>query len=1063
MREENNDQPVSSRVSLRRDLLSLISVAILYFIAVRLSLSFLRPPEGPAAIWPPAGIPLSALLIARRSLRPYLAGVLTGAGFAAELLAGTPWAVGIVSALAQTGDAVLSTWLLWGVLGAPPAFTRVREVLAFLALAVGLSNGLMSLAATAVSDLLPGTLPPVVSWYRRAAAAGIGNLMVTPFLLSWAAGLKTGWKTGNLRRLWEGVASGVGLALLEFLALRAPAGQEWFPLCLPHLTYPVLLWAAFRFEVRGATTALLILAAVALPFVVAGPVGGFSSAPDWLDDVIVGPSFLAIAAVFGLLVGTTVAEHRQAQREWERLAHAEQATLEATNDAIWILDREDRILRTNRAAARLFHHAGGEMIGHHGCVLVHGTPGPMPGCPLQQARASLRRETAEVPYGDRWLAIVADPILDSDGRYAGAIHIASDISERKRAEEALRERSRYIETILENAPIGFAVNTIHDHKVVFASGKFEEIYGQPRGSLHSVEEFFDKVYRDAAFRVQIRARVLADMATGDPARMCWEDVPITTAAGNERFVTAINIPLPDHNLMVSTVQDVTDRHLAEEALRRNEARLKKTEEIARLGSWELDLGTGIATWSEETYRIFGLSPGEFVPSYQAFLEMVHPADRAAVDAAYSGSLQEGRDQCDLEHRIVCRSTGEVRYVHERYQHVRDAAGRVLRSIGMVHDITEHKQAEAALRESEERFRRIFEEGPIGIATSGADFRFLRANAAFCRLMGRTDSELRELTFRDLTHPEDLPRDIEPIRKLLRGEIPVYRSEKRYVRSGAEVMWGDATITAVRDREGKFQNFLVMVEDVTKRKQAEESLRIYQQQLRVLAAQLSLSEERERRRIATGLHDHACQTLVLSKMKLQQLQRSLPGGGPEQLGDICAALDRTIESVREMTFDLSSPTLYRFGLEAALKELLQDKLKAEHGLHHVFRDDHAPKPLAEDVRVVLFQSVRELLVNVIKHAHAHKVTLDIARLQDSIRITIADDGVGFEAPTMWTAPSRGRGFGLFSIRERLDFIGGTIEVDAQPGRGSRFTLVAPLEMPRQIAGETRDDDQNLAGG
>lgn len=157
--------------------------------------------------------------------------------------------------------------------------------------------------------------------------------------------------------------------------------------------------------------------------------------------------------------------------------------------------------------------------------------------------------------------------LDADGNPAVLTGIVQDITERKRAEETLRQRNQYIETIMENAPIGFAVNTIHDHKALFASSKFEEIYGVERGSLNSVEEFFDRVYRDPVFREEIRARVTADIATGDPARMCWEDIPLTTATGERKFITAMNIPLFGQNLMVSTVQDVTARHLAQEALR----------------------------------------------------------------------------------------------------------------------------------------------------------------------------------------------------------------------------------------------------------------------------------------------------------------------------------------------------------------------------------------------------------------------------------------------------------------------------------------------------------------
>lgn len=148
--------------------------------------------------------------------------------------------------------------------------------------------------------------------------------------------------------------------------------------------------------------------------------------------------------------------------------------------------------------------------------------------------------------------------------------------------------------------------------------------------------------------------------------------------------------------------------LAQAATRESEKRLTKAQEIAHVGSWELDLPSGRISWSDEAYRIFGLPHGS-ATGYEVFLDVVHPDDRDAVDAAYSGSVREGRDTYEIEHRIVRKSTGEIRHVREKCQHFRDASGRIVRSIGMVHDVTEKKRVEEERQRQADELRARNEE------------------------------------------------------------------------------------------------------------------------------------------------------------------------------------------------------------------------------------------------------------------------------------------------------------------------------------------------------------------
>ena len=182
------------------------------------------------------------------------------------------------------------------------------------------------------------------------------------------------------------------------------------------------------------------------------------------------------------------------------------------------------------------------------------------------------------------------------------------------------------------------------------------------------------------------------------------------------------------------------RKSAEEALLRSEALLNKSQSIAQIGSWELDLTKNRLFWSDEVYRIFGLHPQEFEATYEAFIDTVHPDDRASVDAAYTGSLREGKDTYEIEHRIVRRDDGEIHIVHEKCEHVRDTSGRIVGSIGMVQDITERKHSEQLLKESEARLGSIIRVAPIGIGVV-TDRVFQTVNDKLCEMTGFSKEEL----------------------------------------------------------------------------------------------------------------------------------------------------------------------------------------------------------------------------------------------------------------------------------------------------------------------------------
>jgi signal transduction histidine kinase len=228
------------------------------------------------------------------------------------------------------------------------------------------------------------------------------------------------------------------------------------------------------------------------------------------------------------------------------------------------------------------------------------------------------------------------------------------------------------------------------------------------------------------------------------------------------------------------------------------------------------------------------------------------------------------------------------------------------------------------------------------------------------------------------------------------------------------------------------------------KEAAEQIQEDQDRLRALVAELTLSEERERRRIATELHDGAAQLLAFARIQLSSAKRAIiDEEAAAKLGEISFTLKESLQQIREVLLDLSSPALNEIGLSAALSEWLEEQVGRRHGLATSFVDESGVVPLENDVRALLFRSARELIMNCLRHAEAKSVAVRMASSGQTLRITVEDDGRGFDPEASNRKPDSEGGFGLFSVRERMSDLGGQLEVESAPGKGCRATLVLPL--------------------
>lgn len=263
------------------------------------------------------------------------------------------------------------------------------------------------------------------------------------------------------------------------------------------------------------------------------------------------------------------------------------------------------------------------------------------------------------------------------------------------AERELRKQNTVLRAVMENAPIGFAVNTISDGQGLLVARKFKELYGIPDGQTETVDDFFESVYVDPVQREAMRERVLADMRSGDPARMRWEDIQLRyRSTGEFKVITAINIPVLEHDLMVSTVQDVTERWKAEQALRAGEARFRGFVENASDLVYELDPEGRFTYLSPKWTELLGYPVEDGLG--RSFEPFVHPDDVQACRDMLGRVLAGAQEGNGVDYRVR-RADGAWRWHSSRGTAVRDADGKLLAFLGIARDVTERKMADAELR------------------------------------------------------------------------------------------------------------------------------------------------------------------------------------------------------------------------------------------------------------------------------------------------------------------------------------------------------------------------------
>ena len=418
--------------------------------------------------------------------------------------------------------------------------------------------------------------------------------------------------------------------------------------------------------------------------------------------------------------------------------------------------------------------------------------------------------------GERvWISWSNRAIRDERGDMIGVLAVGNDITVQKRAEEGLARLAAIVESsndaILSKDPNGI-IQTWNAGAERLFGYRAKEVIGQPITLLLPPE------------RIQEEEQILERLRSGKP--VVYLETVRLTKDGRRIDVSATISPIKGQDGQIvgaaKIVHDISDRKGAEEALRESEERLRFALETNHTGAWDLNLVDQTAFRSLEHDRIFGYAESLPEWTYETFLEHVLPEDRATVDGKFRRAM-ESQSDWNFECRIR-RPDGQIRWIWAAGRHHQDAAGTPRRIAGIVQDITARKEAEQALRESETRFRKIFDHAATGIAITDCAGRFVQCNATYCGLTGYTQAELAATEFPELIHPEDREHNLGFIRKLLGGELPSFEIENRYVRKDASLVWVHKYVSLLCDDRGQPTHIVALVTDTTERKQTEDVFR-----------------------------------------------------------------------------------------------------------------------------------------------------------------------------------------------------------------------------------------------
>ncbi|APZ45626.1 hypothetical protein BW723_04630 [Polaribacter reichenbachii] len=651
---------------------------------------------------------------------------------------------------------------------------------------------------------------------------------------------------------------------------------------------------------------------------------------------------------------------------------------------------------------------------------------------------------------------------DSKGKTLGALVVMSDVTKQKLIENNLKqseaETKKALKEIERNefllnesgrlAKVGGWELKLPSQEIRWSDEVFA-IHGLPVGKVPPFEEC-------VAFYIDGSDKLLAKAIQESIAQKKKFDLVLRFRNKKNQLLWVHSIGYPRINKegeitsLIGVFQDITEQKTRQIKLDEQNEKLNKLNKVlneaqalAHLGSWEYIAATGKVVWSEELLNIFEMPAGSAAPNYDQHKKLYTAESFLKMEEGVANCLQyEKPYKLELD---IYTAKGNLRHIISRGKPIKDKNYNVIGCYGTAQDVTEQKKIRDNIARAEKMYRLLTDNSNDLICLHKLDSTFKYISPSIKSILGYNEPELIETLGFNIIHKDDVNYFRESIEKRVLKLTPNDTFFCRAMHKKGYSIWIECSISVIY-LDNKIDFILTSSRDVTEKIFAQQKIERYQESLQKLTTEITLIEEKQKKEIASNIHDHLSQSLVISNMKIKEL-RKLPELQTidEELGFIYEHISDALVNSRNITSELSPPILYQLGIIEALYWLLES-IETKHKIKGQI-NENIDKIILDDVQsILLYRSVQELLNNIIKYAQATLITIDLNKTELGVDIIIRDNGIGFNTEKLnnhYTKDEKGSGFGLFTVQERIKNIKGEINISSIINKGTTVKIFIPI--------------------